>query len=355
MNTITQLLAGAGAASWEILLDSAVYILFGFALAGVVKLYLPMEFIRKRLGGRDLRSVARAAILGAPMPLCSCSVLPAAVTLRKQGASKPAVTSFLISTPETGVDSIAISWALLDPIMTVFRPIAAVFTAMLAGVLEILFGREREAVEAAREPEDCCAKGHCAAAEDPPPAGGKMAASLHFSFVELMDDLAGWMIFGILTAGFLLAAAPDDFFTRLPGGGFGAMLLMLVAGAPMYICATSSTPLAAAMILKGLNPGAALVFLLAGPATNLASFMVIRDFMGTRSAVIYYAAIALGALSAGLALDGLYFMLALDPAATLGRAAELAPEWVELTSALILLALFGATYARRWRRMPASS
>jgi len=356
MNGFMDVVAAAGAASWGILLDSAAYILFGFALAGVVKLYLPLEFIRNSLGGRDVRSVARAAILGAPLPLCSCSVLPAAVALRKQGASKPAVTSFLISTPETGVDSIAISWALLDPIMTVFRPVAAVFTAMIAGVMEIFFGRESAAAGVDMETDDCCEKGHCAAAADPhPQAGGKIAASLHFSFVELMDDLAGWLMFGILMAGIVMAAIPEGMFGRLPGGGFGAMLVMLLIGAPMYICATSSTPLAAAMILKGLNPGAALVFLLAGPATNLASFMVVRDFLGTRSAVIYYAAIALGALSTGLALDGLYSLTAIDPAATLGRAAEMAPESVELASAIVLLGLFSATYARRWKKRYFSS
>ncbi|MDH5679565.1 MAG: SO_0444 family Cu/Zn efflux transporter [Nitrospinota bacterium] len=331
--------------SWEILQDSAIFLLVGFLLAGVVKVYLPIDLIKRKLGGDGFRSVLNAALVGIPLPLCSCSVIPTAVSLRSNGASKGATSAFLISTPESGADSIAITYALLDPVMTIFRPVAAFFTALLAGVMENLLGDRQEAPMSNLDKgckDDCCGD-DCDVADGAKKADkaprSNLNATFHFAFVEMMDDLAGYLLFGILAAGMTGALIPDGFFAQYTGDGFVAMLVMLVAGIPMYICATASTPLAAALMLKGLSPGAALVFLLSGPATNIGTLVIIRKFLGGRSMAIYLAAIAVGALSAGMALNMLYAALDIDPAATIGQATRIFPPQAELIAALIFSAL----------------
>ncbi|MDH5509967.1 MAG: SO_0444 family Cu/Zn efflux transporter [Nitrospinota bacterium] len=342
--------------SWAILEDSAIFLLAGFFLAGLVKVFLPMDLVKRKLGADGFGSVFNAALVGIPLPLCSCSVIPTAVSLRSSGASKGATSAFLISTPESGVDSIAITYALMDPVMTVFRPVAAFATALFAGVMENLIGDKKSGSSPQVDivcKDDCCAD-KCESIGDPsgpdePPAGdpprGKLVTSLHFAFVELVDDLVGWLLIGILAAGVVEAMLPDDFFTQFAGDGFISMLVMLAAGVPMYICATASTPLAAALMIKGLSPGAALVFLLSGPATNIGTLVIIRKLLGTRSAIIYLSAIAIGSLSAGLALNGLYQALEIDATAALGQAAEVFPHQVELAAALIFSALALRSFA----------
>jgi hypothetical protein len=272
-------------------------------------------------------------------------VLPAAVSLRKQGANKGAVTSFLISTPESGVDSISITYALLDPIMTVARPIAAFFTAALAGIAENLFDTKTPAEEVIPDlscPVDGCCDGvgcdprqhrqHHAATE-------KIVAGLRYAFSEFWDDLAGWFFVGLLIAGVITALIPDDLFSRHLGSGLPAMLLMLAVGIPLYICATASTPIAAALILKGVSPGAALVFLLAGPATNVASLTVLSAALGRRATGIYLAAIAVSAVVFGLLVDQVYALLDVSARAAIGQAAESLPGWLEQIAVAVLLAL----------------
>lgn len=351
METITAIIVS----TWVILEDSAIFILFGFALAGVIKVYLPLGAVEKSLGGRDLRSVAKAALLGVPLPLCSCSVVPTAIALRKQGASKGATSAFLISTPESGVDSISVSYALLDPLMTVFRPLAAFITAFFAGTLEILFGKD-DLTAPDQQPakvSSCCSSG-CGkdAVSDKVSETGRLREIFRFAFVEMMDDLAGWMTFGLVFAGVVMALVPEKFFTEFFNDSYLAMPAMLLLGAPIYICATSSTPMAAAMIMKGLSPGAALVFLLAGPATNISTIMILRNFMGARSMWIYLFSIAFCSIALGLTLDLVYEALAINPAATIGEAAEIFPEPVETAAAIIFTSLAAWSVLKQyWRKM----
>jgi uncharacterized membrane protein YraQ (UPF0718 family) len=266
------------------------------------------------------------------------------VSLHKQGANKGAVTSFLISTPESGVDSIAITYALLDPIMTVARPLVAFTTAFTAGIAENLRGAVRMPSSATSKPansQDACRQTPVS------PASGKQHRSiwkklvqeLRLAFTDYWGDLVGAFFIGILLAGVISAWIPETFLTNYLGGGMSAMVIMLVAGIPLYICATASTPIAAALILKGVSPGAALVFLLAGPATNMAAVAVVLRTLGTRSTIIYLVSIAGCALLFGVLVDAFYVAFDLSAQAVAGEAAETIPSWLALICAIALLTL----------------
>lgn len=280
---------------WEILLASAPWVLLGFALAGLLKGFLPPALVARQLGANRFTSVFKASLFGVPLPLCSCGVIPAAISLRKQGANKGSTAAFLVSVPETGVDSMAITWALLDPLMTLIRPVAAFVTATVAGALiNLLPDATTNDPEPLPKSPDCDCSSTCRTLPHP----GKLSFSMklrtgmQFAFGELLEDIGKWLVLGIFIAGTFSAMLPGDFFTTYLSSELGGLLIMLLAGIPMYICATASTPIAAALVLKGLSPGAALVFLLAGPATNLATITIVYRFLGRRATGIYLLAIA---------------------------------------------------------------
>lgn len=331
--------------AWHLLLDSSAYMIFGLLVSGLLRVFMNPATVAHHFGHGRVKSVVKAALLGIPIPLCSCGVLPAAVSLRKQGANTGATTAFLISTPESGVDSIAISYALLDPIMTVARPVAAFFSAMVAGITENLFRQKKNhAVE--RPDLSCPVDGCCDGVDCPPDAHGqhhtyreKVAAGIRYAFVGVWGDLVLWFFIGLLLAGLITAMIPADLIDRYLGGGIHAMLLMLAFGIPLYICATASTPIAAALILKGVSPGAALVFLLAGPATNVTSLTVLFGILGKRATAIYLLAVASGAVGFGLLVDEVYQILGISPQAIVGQAGELVPPWAQVAGALLLLLL----------------
>jgi uncharacterized membrane protein YraQ (UPF0718 family) len=272
-------------------------------------------------------------------------VLPAAASIKKQGANNGATAAFLISTPESGVDSMALTYALLDPIMTVARPISAFISATLAGWWENLVGGEGNRILST--PDLSCPVDGCCDGIDCDPMTHrthhslweKIAAGLAYAFGDLWRDLAGWFLLGILLAGLISVLVPPGVMGRYLGGGLPAMLLMLAAGIPLYICATASTPIAAALILKGVSPGAALVFLLTGPATNMASLTVLFGVLGKRTTAIYLTTIALSSVLLGLALDQVYGMLGVSARAAAGEAAALIPGWAKAGGAVVLLGL----------------
>ncbi len=334
-------------ASWSVFMESALYMLFGFFIAGLLYVFLKPEKVARYFGGRGVRPVVMAALAGIPIPLCSCGVIPAAAGLKKQGASRSATLSFLISTPETGMDSIPITYALIDPLMTVFRPVAAFFTAVVAGLSESLLGRgDAEDVPVARQP--VVSQGQNSIPGGSIPAGQplvkKVTAGMQYAFGELLGDIGPWFIFGVLLAGFIITVVPDNLIGDYLGNPLIAMFAMLAAGIPMYVCATSSTPIAAALIIKGLNPGAALVFLLAGPATNVATLSMVSGLLGKRSLVIYLSSIAACSIAMGLLADFLYATFQIQPMAIAGQAAELFPDWVKNGAAFLLLLLLGNTF-----------
>jgi len=331
--------------AWHLLLESSIYVLFGLLVSGLLRVFLNPEIVARQLGRGKFSSVFKAAFLGIPLPLCSCGVLPAAVSLRKQGANTGATTAFLISTPESGVDSLAITYALLDPVMTVARPVAAFLTATAAGIAENAFNDAKDENRVAADltcPVDACCDG-----EDCPPEEHKnhhtfkqkVIAGLKYALTDVWNDMAGWFLTGILLAGLISALVPDEIMVRFLGGGLSSMFLMLLVGIPLYICATASTPVAAALILKGVSPGAALVFLLAGPATNITSLTVLWGALGKRATAIYLGAICLSAVLFGLLVDYIYHAFGLVPQALLGQAAEIIPPWAQWAGALFLLVL----------------
>ncbi len=308
--------------------ESSVFVLLGFTLAGILHEFVPISAVAKRLGTSNIRSIIWATILGAPLPLCSCGVLPTAAALRRKGASKPAVASFIVSVPETGVDSIAVSYGLMGPIMAVVRPIVAIFTAFLAGVACLFVTRDEsddldEATLRELEAHDHDhdhhhdhdhSHDHAGSESDSLPEGpgsrkrqwlSRLQRMLGYGFREMLDEVAFWIVMGLAVTGVMMALLPDDFFSSSLGldGGLLPLLLMAVIGVPLYTCASMSTPVAAGFIATGLSPGAALVFLLAGPATSIASLSVVGKLLGRRTLVAYLASILTVAIAAGLLLD----------------------------------------------------
>ncbi len=335
------------ASTWELLREAGPYMLAGFFLAGLVRAFLPASAVVKWLGKANMASVLRAAAVGVPLPLCSCGVIPMAAALRRQGASKGAVSSFVISTPESGADSILATYALLDVPMTIVRPVAAFITAFAAGAAELLFGRPEPAPSPAVEAPNCgcgCDDDEAEeAAVERNRAGlaARVASGLRYAFGEMFEDMAIYLLAGFLIAGVLAALVPPAFVAeRLASPGL-QIIALVVLGAPIYVCATAATPIAAVLVAKGVSPGAALAFLLAGPATNAASLAVLTKYLGRRSVVIYLVTIIICAVAAGFALNAFYRGFGLVPAAAGAAPAEAGFDYVgTVTAAAFLLLCF---------------
>lgn len=312
----------------DLLLEASPWLVFGLALGGAMKALIPTTLLQQHLKGQGIAAITKAAILGAPLPLCSCGVIPAALGLRKAGASKPATTSFLVSTPETGIDSISITYALLGPFMAIVRPIAALISALTAGLLVAVFDPEKETSHqpaTSHQKADCCSNsspscdgdetatpecvtsccdtqemGTTEAAKKPWPY--KIMEGIRYAFTQLLDDIVVWLIIGLIFAALVKTYLPPDFLVQW-GTGITAMLIMLLAGIPMYICATASTPVAAGLIMSGISPGVALVLLLTGPATNISTLGVINRELGKRTMWLYLLGVGVTAIVSGVLVD----------------------------------------------------
>lgn len=331
--------AGLIKAIWHTFDEAAIYILFGVFMAGIIQIFFDKEKIAAHLGKPGTKSVVLAALFGIPLPLCSCGVLPTAISLRKNGASKGSVLSFLISTPESGIDSIAMSLAMLDPLMTVFRPAAAFVTAILAGISENILGRKEEGEKI--PPANTC---ECCGEEEAERAHAhgfmeRMRHGMHYAFVDLLGDIAKWLVLGLTIGGIISYFVPQSLIENYLGSGLRPMFIMLLIGIPLYICASASTPIAAALIAKGMSPGVALVFLLAGPATNAAGILMVGKFLGKRSVLIYLTAIAVCAVIFGLLLNHIYAVFGIDIKTTLGMACEVFPHNIKSIAAVVLIIL----------------
>ena len=330
-------------------LEAAPWLVLGLTLGGLMKALIPTAFLERHLRGSDLPSITKATLLGAPLPLCSCGVIPAALGLRKAGASKPATTAFLVSTPETGIDSISITYALMGPFMAVVRPIAALFSAIVAGVLVALFDAGADGEKPKAEPVTCCgceprktsvSEPGCCAHESPPAPNlaGKAWEGIRYAFTSLLDDIVFWLVIGMLFAAVTKTFLPADFLAQW-GQGITAMLVMLLAGIPMYICATASTPVAAGLMMAGVSPGVALVLLLTGPATNISTLGVIGRELGWRTMWIYLASVGVTAILAGLIVDEVVSSNQLNIPAQLQHAHSSLPVWLEWGTLLLLVAI----------------
>ena len=288
--------------SWLLLGQMAPYLLFGFLMAGVLSVCVSPAWVERNLGGRGLGPVFKASLFGVPLPLCSCSVIPVSASIRRHGASRAATAAFLLSTPQTGVDSIAITYALLGPVFAIFRPIAALLTGLLGGFLVQAAGEANLAEETTAIPKaDTCTDACCAGPKD----RGLTRRILHYGLVTLPRDIGTALLIGILIAGVLAAIVPQDQLHAYIGGGILSVLLLMAAGVPVYVCATASVPLAVGFMHLGASPGAALAFLIAGPATNVATLSTVWKVLGGRTAVLYVVTVAAAAVGCGLALDWL--------------------------------------------------
>ncbi|MCR5567891.1 MAG: permease [Paludibacteraceae bacterium] len=271
------------------------YLLLGFLLAGLMHAYLPPLYFNKYLSSPSFRSSVYATLFGIPLPLCSCGVIPTAMSLHKEGASKTAVTSFLIATPQTGVDSIIATYSLMGWPFAIVRPIAAIVTALFGGVLSSIADNGAQ-TQAFQPSQHAGVKG-----------GNKIKVALEYAYVEMMGDIGKWLMLGLVVAGLIGVLVPNDAFAIFQNNTAASMLLVLCISIPMYMCATGSIPIAVMLIMKGLTPGAGLVLLMAGPACNIASMLVVKKVLGTKTLFIYLAAIVLGAVSFGILIDYLQF------------------------------------------------
>ena len=284
---------------WTLLCEMSPYLLLGFLLAGLMHEFIPNRIYTKYLGERSLKSVILAALFGVPLPLCSCGVIPTAMGIRKEGASKGATISFLIATPQTGVDSIIATYSLMGLPFAIIRPIVALITAVFGGVLCNM-------ADPLPNPSPSKRRG----LEKVLPIEGeleggwsRLGRALSYAFGEMMEDIGKWLAMGLIVAGIITAAVPDSWFTIFQGNTLYSILFVLVFSIPMYLCATGSIPIALALMLKGLTPGAALVLLMAGPASNAASILVVGKVLGKRSMLIYLIAIIAGAVLFGFGID----------------------------------------------------
>lgn len=346
---------------WLVFLDTAFWLLIGLLAAGLIKSFISEDTMKRWVGGRGIGAILRAALFGAPLPLCSCGVLPAAIGIHRAGASKEATVSFLISTPETSVDSVAVTYALMGPVMAIFRPVAAIVNAVGTGLLTTLIADESvpentgtvvaesccSKKEEVKVESSCCASkpekseaSCCSDKNETPHAAeaGKLFKVLSYAGAELLDDISQWMAFGIVLAGIMLTFIPPDWLAQW-GGGLTAMLVMLVVGIPMYICAVASTPVAAGLLLAGVSPGAVLVFLLVGPATNIASFALLKRELGLKVTAVYLLGLSFFSLLMGLLLEWLLLTQQWQVEASLGEAHAMLPGVVSWVSAFLLIFL----------------
>lgn len=280
---------------WGLTLSMSPYLLLGFFIAGVLHAFVPARLYVRHLSRPGFRSVLNAALLGVPLPLCSCGVLPTTIGLRRSGASRGACTAFLITTPQTGVDSILATYSLLGLPFAVVRPLAALVTGLAGGVVtdHLLPAQSEEAVIATSE---ACKHTHTSFLQ-------RLVEALRYAFVELLQDVGKWLVVGLVAAALITVAVPADFFDALQAYPAANMLLVLLLAVPMYLCATGSIPIALSLVAKGLTPGAAFVLLMAGPAINVASMLVVNKAFGVRQTVCYLLSIVAGALAFGLAID----------------------------------------------------
>lgn len=307
--------------------EMAPYLLLGFLFAGILKVTIPPDLMSKYLGKSSTASVVNASILGIPLPLCSCGVLPAGISLYKNGASKGSSVSFLISTPQTGVDSVLVTWSMLGLPFALIRPIVAFVTGIAGGLLT-------------NKIEKGEIKNHT---KKPIPIKTSFSIKkiFHYAFIEMVADIAKWLVIGLLIAALITVIIPDNFFTEYKLAGIGGMLLILLVSIPLYICATASVPIAAVLLLKGLSPGALLVFLMAGPATNAATITVIGKNLGKKTLVAYLSSLIFGALAFGLIIDNLLPASWFTPLSIISgdHQHKILPEWLVISSTIFLLTM----------------
>ncbi len=276
----------------NVVCEMAPYLLLGFFIAGVLHVFVPQKFYANYLSRKNRLSVLWAALLGIPLPLCSCGVIPTAVGLKNEKASKGAIASFLIATPQTGIDSILATFSLMGLGFAIVRPVAALITGVCGGLL---------VNRLVREDNNCTVKDNSQLSALNSQL--KIYRVVKYAYYDMIRDIGLRLLIGLIVAALIQVVVPDEFFLSFGSQPLLQMLVILVIAVPMYICSTGSIPVAAALMMKGLSPGAALVMLMAGPAVNLASILVVHKSMGRRFTLIYLMTIVGFAVLFGLLLN----------------------------------------------------
>lgn len=348
--------------------EMAPWLILGLVFAGLLKVFFPQDKVQKYMGKPTTRSTVNASLMGVPMPLCSCGVIPTGISFFRNGASKGATNSFLISTPQTGVDSILATYSMLGWPFAILRPIIAFITGIAGGILTNLLIKEKpvnkspfagfkidkDALEkkgGSAVTTATCNDDSCGCQDQPEPKGNVFVRAGHYAFVELLQDIAKWLIIGFLVAALISVLLPDNFFSSFQGWGIWEILIVLAASVPLYVCATGSIPIAAVLLMKGVSPGAALVFLMAGPATNVATMTVIGNTMGRKSLFVYLGTIIGGAIIFGLLVNWLVPTdLIMSQVAHIHGDGEheMLPQWLQIGASVLLIGslIFGYFWER---------
>ena len=311
---------------WFLLLEMSPYLLFGFLISGILSVLLTIEMVTKYLGKNNFRSIFLASLFGVPLPLCSCGVIPVFSYLKKHGASKASTTSFLISTPQTGVDSIMVTYSLLGPIFAIFRPIIAFISGIIGGLLI----KSLDSEDTLKEGDESCVDECC---DDE--SHGVLYRILNYGFIKLAQDIGFTLVVGLLIAALISIVIPDDYFVQV-GTGILGMFIMLILGIPSYICATASVPIALMLHLKGFSMGSLIVFLMSGPATNMATISISFKQLGKKATMIYLISIIICSMVAGLLFDMLFPGLTVEYSLS---EMSMLPYSIQLISAIILIGI----------------
>jgi uncharacterized membrane protein YraQ (UPF0718 family)/copper chaperone CopZ len=327
--------------------EMSPYLLLGFFFAGLLHAFVPRKMVARHLGGETVGSAIRASVIGVPLPLCSCGVVPTGIGLRKRGASRAAVVSFLISTPQTGLDSIVATYGFLGWVFAIFRPVAAFVSGIVGGVATLL-------LKAPNANEDAWLKYHVEAEDalekeqEARSVPQKFYHGMRYAFTELLGDIALWLVIGVALAALISMAVPDDFFAQNLHNEFLQMMVMMAFGIPLYVCSTASIPIAAVLMGKGITAGAAFVFLMTGPATNAATMLIIGRAMGWRVLALYLASIAVLAVGFGWALDGIMGLTGTTLPALMLHEHDMLPVWITWGSAGVLTFFLALHFLEVW-------
>jgi uncharacterized protein len=314
----------------------AIYLVLGILIAGLIYIVLPENFIRRHLGARSFLSVLKSAGIGVPLPLCSCGVVPVAASMHRSGASRGAVTAFLVSTPQVGPDSYLITYSLFGGVFAMLRVGAALLVAFFTGLV-FLFTE----------------KGNASVKDKPVLSAvstetwkNRLRAFPGYVVFEILGAIANPLVFGIVLAGLITALIPQTFVEQWLSNHWASLLFMLLLSIPLYVCASASTPVAASLMMKGVSPGGALVFLLVGPATNVVTVTTVARMMGKRFAALYVASVAVASIALGWLVDTFAFQPVMNHAMHAHNHADMLPGGLQLAGAITLAALLAIYYVK---------
>ncbi|MFA6715428.1 MAG: permease [Victivallales bacterium] len=328
-------------AFWMVSCMMAPWLLFGFFSAGVLSVFFKPEYIYRHMGKPGFKSIFKAALFGVPLPVCSCGVIPITLALKKQGAGRGAAGSFLISTPQTGLDSFFATYAVLGWVFAVFRPIAAFLTGIAGGLLIEKYGKPGGEKKVPASPIESTVESKVR-----PHGLQALIAIFHYGFIKLLGSIASALLAGLILAALIHLFVPADFAAEYLQSDWLAMPVMLLFGIPLYVCSTASIPIAASLIIKGISPGAALVFLITGPATNIATVTTMGKVLGRKAVVIYLFTVAVGAIIAGYILN--LTGISIPMVELIRSGGEMKITLIQKVSSMILLSLIAITMLQRF-------